>query len=206
MVGEGGRKPVTWEQRKDEEVSKKTITNPYRPVYPTPAALITCVDGSGKPNIITLGEVAMVSLKPTRVSVGARPATYSNGLIKASGEFVINFPTVDIIDKVDFCGTRSGRNVDKFAETGLTPEPAIHVKPPLIKECPVNLECKVIGVVSLGSHDLFIGDVLVMHAAEEILLDGNRGRVDPSNGVIFAMNEYWSFGERIETVGFSRRK
>jgi flavin reductase (DIM6/NTAB) family NADH-FMN oxidoreductase RutF len=188
-------------------MSKKIITSPHRPVYPTPAALITCVDRDGKPNIITLGEVAMVSLKPTRVSVGARPATYSNGLIKATGEFVINFPTVDIIDEVDFCGTRSGRDVDKFAETGLTPEPAIHVRPPLIKECPVNLECKVIGTVSLGSHDLFIGDVLVMHAEEEIILDSDRGLIDPAKarGVIFAMNGYWSFGEKIEAARFMRK-
>ena len=200
--------PVVSEHGKDREMSKKTIANPYRPVYPTPAGLITCVDKDGKPNIITLGEVAMVSLKPTRVSVGARPATYSNGLIKATGEFVVNFPTLDILDKVDFCGTRSGRDVDKFAETSLTPEPSIHVKPPLIKECPVNLECKVVGVVSLGSHDLFIGDVLVMHAEEEIVLDSDRGLIDPAKAksVIFAMNGYWSFGEKIDTMGFTRRK
>ena len=187
-------------------MSKKIIENPQRPVYPTPAALITSVDSDGKPNIITLGEVAMVSLHPTRVSVGMRPATYSNGLIKGTGEFVINFPNADMVNEVDFCGTKSGRNVDKFVETGLTPEPAVHVKPPLIKECPVNLECKVIGTLSLGSHDLFIGDVLVMHAEEEILLDGKSGRVDPSKGLIFAMNEYWSFGERIETVRFTIKK
>lgn len=181
-------------------MSKKVIANPYRPVYPTPAALITCVDGDGKPNIITLGEVAMVSLNPTRVSVGTRPATYSNGLIKETGEFVINFPTVEIVDKVEFCGTRSGRDVDKFAETGLSAEPAIHVKPPLIKECPVNLECKVIGILSLGSHDLFIGDVLVMHAEEEYILNSERGVIDPARArsLFYAMNCYWSFGERIE--------
>ena len=189
-------------------MSKKTITNPHRPIYPTPVGLITCVDTEGTPNIITLGEVAMVSLKPTRVSIGARPATYSNGLIKATGEFVINFPTVDIIDAVDFCGTWSGRDVDKFAETGLTPEPAIHVKPPLIKECPVNLECKLIGVLALGSHDLLIGDVLVMHAEEEIVIDSKTTMLDlgKANGVIFAMEEYWSFGERIEAAHFTGRK
>ena len=186
-------------------MSKKVVEKPQRPVYPTPAALITCVDRDGKPNIITLGEVAMVSLKPTRVSVGMRPATYSNGLVKASGEFVVNFPTADMVDVVDFCGTRSGRNVDKFAETGLTPEPALHVKPPLIKECPVNLECKVIGVISLGSHDLFVGDALVMHAEEEILLNSDRGTVDPSKGLIFAMNGYWRFGEKIGEVGKMRK-
>ena len=189
-------------------MSKKTITNAFRPIYPTPVGLITCVDKEGKPNIITLGEVAMVSLRPTRMSVGARPATYSNGLIKATGEFVINYPTVDIVDKVDFCGSRSGRNVDKFAETGLTPEPAIHVKPPLIKECPVNVECKVVGVLSLGSHDLFIGDVLVVHAEEEIILDSKRGLIDPvkAKGLIFAMNAYWSFGEKIDFEPFGRGK
>ena len=194
--------------RKGKEMSKKVIAKPFRPIYPTPAGLITCVDRDGKPNIITLGEVAMVSLRPTRVSVGARPATYSNGLIKATGEFVINFPTVDIIDAVDFCGTKSGRDVDKFAETGLTPEPAIHVKPPLIKECPVNLECKVVGVLSLGSHDLFIGDVLVMHAEEEIVLNSNTGKIDlaKAKGIVFAMEEYWSFGSKIESARFTRRK
>ena len=187
-------------------MSKKVIPNPSRPIFPTPAGLITSADSDGKPNIITLGEVAMVSLRPTRVSVGARPATYSNGLIKASGEYVINFPTADMAEVVDICGTVSGRKVDKFAETGLTPEPAIHVKAPLIKECPVNLECKVIGVLSLGSHDLFIGDVLVMHAEEEILLNDERGTVDPSNGLIFAMGAYWRFGEKIENAHFVKRR
>jgi flavin reductase (DIM6/NTAB) family NADH-FMN oxidoreductase RutF len=189
-------------------MSKKVIENPFRPVYPTPAGLITSISVDGKPNIITLGEVAMVSLNPTRVSVGLRPATYSNGLIKSTGEFVVNFPTTDIIDKVDFCGTVSGRTVDKFAESGLTPEPALKVKPPLIKECPVNLECKVIGCLSLGSHDLFIGDVLVMHAEEDILIDGNRGIIDPAKakGVIFAMNGYYSFGEKIDAIRFTRRE
>ncbi len=187
-------------------MGKKIVVNSHRPVYPTPVALITCVDKDGNPNIITLGEVAMVSLRPTRVSIGARPATYSNGLIKATGEFVVNFPTVDIVEAVDLCGTKSGRNVDKFAETGLTPEPATHVKPPLIKECPVNLECKVLGVISLGSHDLFVGDVLAVHAEEEIVLDKDRGLVDPSRGIIFAMNAYWGFGEKIETVRFTAGK
>lgn len=189
-------------------MAKKTIKNPFRPVYPTPAGLITCVDKDGKPNIVTLGEVAMASLFPTRVSIGLRPATYSNGLIKSSGEFVVNFPTIDIIDKVDFCGTTSGRNTDKFAETGLTPEPALYVSPPLIKECPVNLECKVVAVLSIGSHDLFIGDVLVMHAEEEIIVDLERGLIDPkkAGAVIFAMNKYWSFGEEIEPIRFTKKK
>jgi flavin reductase (DIM6/NTAB) family NADH-FMN oxidoreductase RutF len=197
---------VLTNKKKGDKMSKKIVTSPFRPVYPTPGALITSVDKNGKPNIITLGEVAMVSLRPTRVSVGMRPATYSNSLIKDSGEFVVNFPTADMVDKVDFCGTRSGRDVDKFAETGLTPEPAIHIKTPLIKECPVNLECKVIGMLALGSHDLFIGDVLAMHAEEDILKNAERGQIDVANGLIFAMNEYWSFGQRLETVGFTRRK
>ncbi|MBD3183942.1 flavin reductase family protein [Candidatus Poribacteria bacterium] len=186
-------------------MSKIQIPRCYRPVYPTPAALVTSIDSDGKPNIITLGEVAMVSLKPTRVSVGMRPATYSNGLVKNSGEFVVNFANADMVREVDFCGTRSGRNVDKFVETGLTPEPAVHVKPPLIKECPVNLECKVVGVLSLGSHDLFIGDVVMMHAEKDILLNEERGQVNPEKGLIFAMNSYWGFGEKLGDAGLSRK-
>ena len=107
---------------------------------------------------------------------------------------------------MDICGVKSGRNVDKFAETGLTPEPATHVQAPLIKECPVNLECKVLGVISLGSHDLFIGDVLAMHAEEDIVLDKERGIVDPSGGLIFAMNAYWRFGEKIEMTRYTARR
>lgn len=187
-------------------MAKKRIDNPRRPVFPTPAALITCVDKDGNPNIITLGEVAIVSIKPARISIGLRPATYSNGLIKATKEYVVNFPTADIVEKVDLCGTRSGCNTDKFKVAGLTQEPAVNVVPPLIKECPVNLECKVVGTVSFGSHDLFIGHVIMMHAEEDILLDEKTGRVDPSKGLIFAMNEYWRFGERIGPIRFTGEK
>ncbi|OEU44818.1 MAG: hypothetical protein BBJ60_12485 [Desulfobacterales bacterium S7086C20] len=187
-------------------MGKKRIDNPRRPVFPTPAALITCVDREGKPNIITLGEVAIVSIRPARISIGLRPVTYSNGLIKATREYVVNFPTADMVEKVDMCGTRSGRDSDKFDVTGLTPEPAIHVKPPLIEECPINLECKVLGIFSFGSHDLFIGDIVMMHVEEDILLDDKIGQVDPSKGLIFAMNAYWRFGERINTIRFTGKK
>jgi len=186
-------------------MGKKRIDNPRRPVFPTPAALITSVDREGKPNIITLGEVAIVSIRPARISIGIRPVNYSNGLIKATREYVVNFPTADIVEKVDLCGTSSGRDLDKFELTGLTPEPAVHVKPPLIKECPVNMECKVLGIMSFGSHDLFIGDVMMMHAEEDILLDDKMGLVDPSKGIIFAMNAYWRFGERIDTIRYTMK-
>ena len=121
----------------------KRIVNPYRVIFPTPAALVTSIDADGKPNVATAGEVFMMSLHPLIVAAGFRPATYSNKLIHATKEFVANLPTKDILEAVDYCGSVSGREVDKFEATGLTPLPAKHVKPPLIEECPVNVECQV---------------------------------------------------------------
>ena len=119
----------------------KTQIKPKRPIYPTPAALITSVDEIGNPNIITLGEVFNISItNPVIIGIAIRKATYSHSLISKTGEFVVNMPTVDIIDKVMVCGEVSGRSVDKFEKTGLTPSPAVRVSPPLIAECLINLE------------------------------------------------------------------
>ena len=113
---------------------KKRLEKIFRPVYPTPAALITSVDAEGKRNIITLGEVFNISLsKPPVVGVAIRKATYSHGLISASREFGVNLPSRRIIEQTDYCGTHSGRDVDKFERTGLTPIPATLIKPPLIE-------------------------------------------------------------------------
>ena len=148
----------------------KISARAFRPVYPTPAALITSISEDGTPNIITLGEVFNVSLgKPTIAGIAVRKATYSHGLISQSGEFAINLPTTKLIDQVDYCGCVSGRQADKFAESGLTAVSAVHIRPPLIEECPVNLECKVLSIQEVGDHDLFLGEVLEVHADERQL-------------------------------------
>lgn len=176
----------------------KTRIKPERPIYPTPAALITSVDETGNPNIITLAEVFNISIsKPVIIGIAIRKVTYSHSLISKTGEFVVNMPTVDIIDKVMVCGEVSGRRVDKFKKTGLTPLPAVRVSPPLIAECLINLECKVLGIQEIGDHDLFLGEVLVQHVEEEILDKDRKINFRKLNGFAFNLGEFWTFGERI---------
>ena len=165
--------------------------NKFRPVYPTPAGLVTSVAPDGKPNIITLGEIINLSIRePVIVGIAIAPQRYSHELISRQGEFVVNLPTADLMPKVWGCGRTSGRNVDKFAEFGLTPLPATHVKPPLIAECPVNIECRVIGIETIGDHDLFKGEVLEVHVDPD-LLDEN-GRIDPDKLDTIVMTS-WGF-------------
>ena len=149
----------------------KVQRKPFRPVYPTPTGLITAVDSAGKPNIITLGEVFNLSIRdPVWVGIAMRKATYTHELVSATREYVVNIPTSGMLDQVLQCGGVSGRDgVDKFAEFGLTPAPSQQVRPPLIAECPVNLECRVKDILETGDHDVFVGEVLVMHVDEALL-------------------------------------
>jgi len=181
-------------------LAEKIERKPQRPVYPTPAGLVTSVDADGKPNIITLGEIFNLSIRePVWVGIAIREATYSHGLIKQQGEFVVNLPTAAILDKVLGCGSCSGRDgIDKFEKFGLTSLPAKHVKPPLIAECPVNLECKVVAFYNVGDHDLFIGEVLVEHIDKDALTeDGKRdmAKLDP---LIMLPGEFRRIGEKVE--------
>lgn len=190
----------------------KVILKPFRPVYPTPVALVTSVAADGKPNIITLGETYNLSLRtPTIVGIGIRKACYSHKLISESREFVVNMPTTRLMEQADLCGTTSGRDVDKFALTGLTPLPALHVKPPLIAECPINLECRVIAIEEIGDHDLFQGEVLAAHVDDSLLDTESRVRVDRLNPLCFMYNmnfpgEYWSLGQKLGDLWFTRKR
>ena len=188
----------------------KIQIKPFRPIYPTPAGLITSIAPDGRANIITLGEIFNLSLRsPTIVGVAIRKATYSHGLIAQSGEYVVNLPTTRILAEVDRCGSVSGRKVDKFTAFGLTPLPAAVVKPPLIAECPVNVECRVIGMEEVGDHDLFKGEVVAAHVDEDLLDEGGRVRLDRLDVVCFMHSfdlhgEYWSLGRKLGDLWFTR--
>jgi len=185
----------------------KVLKRPTRIVYPTPAALVTCVDREGKPNIITLAEVFHPCIaNPTMIGLAIAPQRYSNRLIRETREFVVNFPTVDLVEKVDGCGCVSGRDVDKFERFGLTPMPAKHVKPPLIKECPVNVECVLKSVQPIGYHDFFMGEVVAIHVDEEVLDENGNIIPEKLRPIVFVLGEYWSLGERVGRYGFSREK
>lgn len=180
----------------------KTQIKPHRPVYPTPAGLITSVDAQGQPNIITLGEVFNISItRPVILGIAIRKATYSHGLISQSGEYVVNLPTQAIAEQVWDCGRVSGRTVDKFALTGLTPLPASVVAPPLIAECPINIECRVMGIQEIGDHDLFLGEVVAQHVDQALLDPEGKICIERLNGFAFVLGEFWTLGDKIERKG-----
>jgi flavin reductase (DIM6/NTAB) family NADH-FMN oxidoreductase RutF len=189
------------------DVSKVNL-KPTTTMFPLPAMLITCVDASGKPNIITLAWVGIVNSDPPMVSISIRPGRHSHGLIKASQEFVVNIPSEKMIGKVDLCGVVSGRDVEKFSEAELTPMPAQEVSPPLIEECYVNLECKVKRIIPLGSHDLFLGEIVAIHIDDSVLKE--KGRIDITKALPVAYcagtHEYWGLGKKLGWYGYTKGK
>ena len=186
-------------------IMAKIERKPFALLYPCPVTLVTCVDRQGKPNIIPLAWAGIACADPPTIGVAIRPHRYSYGLIKDTKEFVVNIPTVDILRETDYCGEVSGRDHDKFAETKLSPEPARHVKPSLIKECPVNLECVLQRVLELGVHHLFLGRVVAVHVDKAIL--DERGRIDYAKArpFVYIHGEYWSLGEIIGLRHLSKK-
>jgi flavin reductase (DIM6/NTAB) family NADH-FMN oxidoreductase RutF len=181
------------------QMKSKVERKPRRPVYPTPAGLVVSIDAKGKPNIITLGEIFNLSISnPVWVGIAVHKGRYSYDLIKNQGEFTVNLPTAPMVNQVRGCGSCSGRDgIDKFAKFGLTPLPSKYVKPPIIAECPVNLECRVVGFHHVGDHDLFIGEVLVEHVDEDkVNAKGERdeSKLDP---LIWLGVGFYRLGEKI---------
>ena len=147
----------------------KQLWKPGNMLYPLPVVMVSLADRDGRPNIITLAWVGTVCTNPPMVSISVRPERYSYPILKETGEFVINLTTKELAFATDYCGVKSGRDVDKFKEMGLTPIPASEVKAPMIKESPVNIECKVRQILPLGSHDMFLADVVAVHADEKYM-------------------------------------
>ena len=184
----------------------KIKKNPWTALFPCPVVLVTCVDSKLKPNIITLAWTGTVCSEPPIIALGIRPTRYSYKLIKYQKEFVVNIPTAKILKQSDYCGVTSGKTVNKFSETKLNQEKAIKVKAPLIRECPVNMECILKDVSPLGVHDIFLGEIVQVHVDEDILDD--KGNIDcaKSNPFVFNQGEYWSIHQKLGTYGYSKLK
>jgi flavin reductase (DIM6/NTAB) family NADH-FMN oxidoreductase RutF len=183
---------------------KKLETPPSEALYPVPVVLISCIDkNSGKANIITIAWCGIICSNPPLVSISIRPSRHSHKLIKETGDFVINIPTAQMVRKVDLCGIRSGKDIDKFRACSFSALPSSLVSSPMIKECPVNIECKLKSITSLGVHDMFIGEVVSVHTDENVI--GENGDVDYSKAMplVFNQGEYWDLGKRIGSYGFS---
>jgi flavin reductase (DIM6/NTAB) family NADH-FMN oxidoreductase RutF len=183
----------------------KIQKNGFTALFPCPVVLVTCVDSNGAPNIITLAWAGTVCSEPPMVGVSIRPTRHSYQLIKDAKEFVINIPSTKFIQETDYCGIVSGKNIDKFVETELTQENAEKVQVPLIKECPVNLECVLKQTIPLGAHDLFLGEIVQVHIDEKVL--DEKGKIDftKADPFVFNVGEYWNLNKKIGTYGFSNR-
>jgi flavin reductase (DIM6/NTAB) family NADH-FMN oxidoreductase RutF len=157
---------------------------------PTSVVLVTCVDADGKPNIITLGMFMYISQCPPQVCIGVAPSRYSHDLIVCQGEFAVNLPSVEIVEEMHRCGIISGRDVDKFEETGLTPIPAQKINSPLIAECYGHLECRVVQGHTCGDHYLIVGEVVAASVDVEAVDENNNQILTRTNPVI---QKNWSY-------------
>lgn len=184
----------------------KQIWKPGNMLYPLPAVMVSVSDGQGSDNIITVAWAGTVCTNPAMVSISIKPERYSYQMIKASGGFVINLTTEALTNAVDYCGVRSGRDVDKFKEMNLHREKASHVAAPLIAESPVNIECVVKSVQELGSHHLFFAEVAAVHADEAYMDSRNKFQLNKAKPIVYSHGEYYGLGKRQGTFGYSVRK
>ncbi|MEM3585997.1 MAG: flavin reductase family protein [Candidatus Jordarchaeaceae archaeon] len=188
-------------------MSPKKELPPSIALYPNPVVLATSVDEKGKPNICTLAWVGVLCSEPPQIGISIRPSRYSHGLISKTMEYVVNIPTSDIVKETDYCGMVTGKNVDKFKETKLTPVKAKKVRPPLIKECPVNIECKVKEIIKLGAHDLFVGEIVNISVDEDVMDSPTTINFRKLKAITWnpISREYYSLGEPLGVYGFSQK-
>ena len=184
----------------------KQSWKPGNMLYPLPVVLVSAADEEGNTNVLTVAWAGTVCSDPPMVSVSIRPERYSYRMIKETGEFVINLTTEELAYATDYCGVVSGRDADKFKNMHLTPVKGDVVKAPLIKESPVNIECIVKDIKSLGSHDMFIAHVAAVHVDEKYMDTKNKFHLEDAHPIVYSHGIYMSLGKRIGTFGYSVRK
>lgn len=184
----------------------KQSWKPGNMLYPLPVVMVSCNRKGEKPNIVTVAWTGTICSDPAMVSISVRPERYSHDIIEETGEFVINLVTKDLTYATDYCGVRSGRDVDKFKEINLTPLPSKMIDAVGIEESPVNIECKVVEVKKLGSHDMFIAEVVNVTVDDRYMDENNKFNLNDSDLVAYSHGEYFTLGEKIGTFGYSVRK
>jgi flavin reductase (DIM6/NTAB) family NADH-FMN oxidoreductase RutF len=168
-----------------------------------PVVMVSCAGKDGKSNIITVAWAGTVNSEPPMLSVSIRKQRHSHKLISETGEFVVNLVTQRLVRAADYCGVVSGRDVDKFEATKLTPVKASRVNCPLISESPVNIECKVRNVVTLGSHDMFIGEIVCVNVDDRLIDPKGKLHLEKAGLTAYSHGEYWKLGDSLGFFGFS---
>ena len=188
-------------EKKDNKNSTgngRMLWKPGNMVYPVPAVMVTAADREGKSNIITIAWTGTVCTNPPMAYISVRPERYSYGMLKETGEFVINLTTEKLVRATDYCGVKSGRDTDKWKETGLTPIPA--------QEVNVNIECRVSEIRELGSHHMFLARVVAVDVDEAYLNEQGRFELQKAAPIVYSHGEYYGLSSLLGTFGYSVRK
>ena len=184
----------------------KQVWKPGNMLYPVPAVMVSCQRPGEKPNIITVAWAGTVCSDPVMLSISVRKERYSHNIISETKEFVVNLTTKQLARATDYCGVKSGRDVDKFKEMNLTPADSVKISAPAIKESPVNIECEVVSVIELGSHDMFIARVVAVNVDEDLLDEKQTLHLDKAELIAYSHGQYYGLGEKIGRFGYSVKK
>lgn len=184
----------------------RQLWRPGNMLYPVPAVMVSCGRQGEKANIITVAWAGTICSDPVMVSVSIRPERYSYGIIKETGEFVVNLVNNRLVFAADYCGVKSGRDVDKFREMQLTPLPSRQIGAPGIAESPVCLECKVTQVIPLGTHDIFLAQVVGVTVDEQYMDEKGKFHLNSAGLVAYSHGEYFELGKKLGSFGYSVRK
>ena len=174
-------------------------------VCPLPPTMVSCGDMENS-NIITIGWTGILNTIPPKTYISVRPTRHSYNIIKEKGEFVINLTPSKLVKEADYCGIYTGKKVNKFEKCKLTKVKGTVIDAPMIEECPVSIECKVTNIIPLGSHDMFMADIVAVNVDEELFDKDDKMRLDKANLVAYAHGEYYELGKKIGKFGFSTNK
>lgn len=184
----------------------KLVWKPGTLVYPVPAVMVSCGDINSEKNIITIAWTGTINSDPAMTYISVRKERYSYDIIKNTGEFVINLTTEAIVKACDYCGVKSGRDVDKFKEMNLTAQKASQINAPIIYESPVNIECRVKEIIPLGTHDMFLAEVVAVNVSDEFLDETGKFHFNASKPVCYSHGHYYSLGKYLGKFGYSIQK
>lgn len=184
----------------------KEIWKPGNMLYPLPVVLVTVVDSAGNENVLTIAWTGTINSDPAMVFISVKPNRYSHYMLEETGEFVINLTNKDLARATDYCGVRSGRVEDKFEMMHLTKTPAKFVRASLIEESPVNIECKVTKTEKLGSHTMFMAEVLAVHVDQEYIDERSTFSLERAKPIVYSHGQYYLLGERLGKFGYSVKK
>lgn len=184
----------------------KEMWKPGNMLYPVPVVMVSCGRPGETSNIITVAWAGTICSDPAMLSISVRKQRYSYQILKDTGEFVVNLVTRELVYAADYCGVKSGRNVDKFRDMKLTPLKSAHIQAPGIEESPVNLECRVRQILELGSHDMFLAEVVGVTVDKEQMDENGKFHLNDMGLVAYSHGEYFLLGEKLGKFGYSVQK